>query len=310
MSTSSSPGGSRSTSPENVQNDKAAADRLAQLEALLSASMGYGYDEDAPMEDAAAVVDESIHEERIAEDEEPVAAQDEPAPAEQVAFRLFSTQKAPQTVVIKEAEDDWPTVPDRRIRDVADEDKAAVKERGSAIASVAIDGASILAEALSQPLSRHHHRVTARAFTHPAPPAPRPPLPSLAYLNADLPPTATLPSNSADITKPVITSSEARPPQKKRRRPAQPKRQELRRPLASLQDVPLLALPLLQVRKEAKAVVQVAAPVKQVVKEKLKGNKRLSKERRELLRKKLGKNSKKNKRKKAKAKLKAQAASA
>lgn len=57
-------------------------------------------------------------------------------------------------------------------------------------------------------------------------------------------------------------------------------------------------------------MVNVVATTQQVVKEKLKGNKRLSKERRELLRKKMGKNSKKNKRKKAKAKLKAQAVTA
>lgn len=52
----------------------------------------------------------------------------------------------------------------------------------------------------------------------------------------------------------------------------------------------------------ASPVVQKAVPVKV---EKPKGNKRLSKARRELARKKLGKNAKKNKRKKAKAKAKA-----
>lgn len=56
--------------------------------------------------------------------------------------------------------------------------------------------------------------------------------------------------------------------------------------------------------KPVKAVSSVSAAPR---KEKPKGNKRLSKERRALLKTKLGKNAKKNKRKKAKAKLKAQA---
>lgn len=219
------------------------------------------------------------------------------------------------------------------LRDVADEGKAAVKERKGAIASVAIDGTSILAESLPQPvrrllraihgarqdwltyvlvqLSRHHTRVTVRTLTHPSPPAPRPPLPSIAYFNANLPPSAILPADMAESKKPSVNSSETPALAKKqRRRPAQPKRQELRRPLSSLQDVPLLAVPLIANEKEAKPVAKLAAPITKVIKEKLKGNTRLSKERRELLRKKMGKNSKKNKRKKAKAKLKAQASTA
>lgn len=374
MSTSSSPGSSRSASPENGQDDKAAAARLAQLEAMLSASMGYAFDEDAPMAEAAAVVDESVSKESAIEVEEPVAAQDEPAPAEQVGrssvlrceapqqqlralttsqrsacsvrrrhLRLWSSRRQKTTGLRCQTDAFGATElsfasemeADCRLfaahRDVADEDKAAVKQRKGAIASVVIDGASILAESLSQPvrrllrlwfatrlltsllvqLSRHHTRVTARAITYPSPPAPRPPLPSLAYLNADLRPTDTLPSDASEIANPSKPSSEAPAPSKKqRRRPAQLKLQELRRPLSSLQDVSLLAVPLIAAEKEAKPVVKAVAPVKQVVKEKLKGNKRLSKERRELLRKKMGKNSKKNKRKKAKAKLKAQAVTA
>lgn len=51
---------------------------------MLSASMGYAFDEDTAMEDAAAVVNESPAEDTSEESEEPVAPPVEPAPAEQV----------------------------------------------------------------------------------------------------------------------------------------------------------------------------------------------------------------------------------
>lgn len=61
---------------------------------MLSASMGYAFDEDAPMEEASAAADESAPRRDVMEIEQPIAVQDEPAPTEQVGESCFCAAKA------------------------------------------------------------------------------------------------------------------------------------------------------------------------------------------------------------------------
>ena len=71
-----------------------AADRLAQLEMMLQASMGYGLAEDGPMEDDPTAAAGDMSAELLNLPAEPVVQSAEPAPAEQVG-ELFFSRRAP-----------------------------------------------------------------------------------------------------------------------------------------------------------------------------------------------------------------------
>ncbi|BGP30643.1 hypothetical protein JCM10296v2_002400 [Rhodotorula toruloides] len=121
-------------------------DRLAQLEALLADSLFSTPTRNHP---ARAPEDPGPRPaKRKKTEEDGDAAQDAseagaPAGEGAVAFRLFSTQKTLQKVVIREAASPEPVVRDPRIRDVDDESPDARTRRRKAIASVAVDGESV-----------------------------------------------------------------------------------------------------------------------------------------------------------------------
>ncbi|GAA5937949.1 hypothetical protein JCM10213_001942 [Rhodosporidiobolus nylandii] len=183
-----------SPAPSTASDDGAAA-RLAQLEALLAgqlfAAEPHSPSVGSPSEGEADRPAKRRKEEHDATDDAGASGatageggNSEPVQEEQVAFRLFSTHKAPQKVVIREKEQEHPVVRDRRIRAVEDEPAEAVRDRAEAIERLAVDGSSILAGAsLPPPDASTHSRLCttrlARFSAHPPP---------LAYLNARLPP--------------------------------------------------------------------------------------------------------------------------
>ncbi|GAA6002225.1 hypothetical protein JCM10207_003135 [Rhodosporidiobolus poonsookiae] len=113
------------------------------------------------------------------------AAELAPQAEEAVAFRLFSHQKAPTKVVLREADSPPPFVLDRRIRDVDDEAPAVVWERRQAIEAVCISGKDLLSLShLPSPSARPSVPRTVRV---PRPPTTSHPFPFLAFLNAVLP---------------------------------------------------------------------------------------------------------------------------
>ncbi|BGP01311.1 Cross-beta structure silk protein 2 [Rhodotorula toruloides ATCC 204091] len=197
----------RSSSPEDspAPPDE---ERLAQLEALLADSLFSAPTRNHPAhasEDAGARPAK-----RKKTEEDGDAAQDASeagasAGEGAVAFRLFSTQKTPQKVFIREAESPEPVVRDPRIRDVDDESPEVRKRRRKAIVSVAVDGESVLTQARSLPSAYPpSHRITLRQLARP-PSAPSHPLassshpfvrpssatpaPTLAFLDTLLPPS-------------------------------------------------------------------------------------------------------------------------
>ncbi|BGP06594.1 hypothetical protein JCM10049v2_002418 [Rhodotorula toruloides] len=197
----------RSSSPEDspAPPDE---DRLAQLEALLADSLFSAPTRNHPApapEDAG-----SRPTKRKKTEENGEAAQDASEAGAltgegSVAFRLFSTQKTPQKVVIREAASPEPVVRDPRIRDVDDESPEARNRRRKAIASVAVDGESVLSQSRSlfsadPPSHRLTHRLLARppsAPSHPLASSSHPfvrpssatPAPTLAFLDTLLPPS-------------------------------------------------------------------------------------------------------------------------
>ncbi|KAK4705504.1 hypothetical protein P7C70_g694, partial [Phenoliferia sp. Uapishka_3] len=223
----SSASSSRSASPDPTPfSETEAANRLAQLEKLLQSSLGYSNYQ--PQEDEAdqpppkkrkkgkaVVVDEQETDQ--APEMEVEVDQDEV-----VAFRLFSTQKTPQAVVIREKEG-WDAVKDPRIRDATEESKAVLEKRASDIASTTIDGAQLLLNASLEPLSRHANRSTPRTLTSLSP------LPTLAYLNAFVPPPPTSTPSTASSSKKLKISHADKP--KLLRKGAIPPRQTVRRPI-------------------------------------------------------------------------------
>ncbi|BGP38632.1 hypothetical protein JCM10450v2_002582 [Rhodotorula kratochvilovae] len=181
---------SPSPAPPDLDSADAAA-RLAQLEALLA---GHLFDAGqpitapappAPPEGPPTKRKKTQH----AEPPKPVAPEQGPREEEVVAFRLFSSQKAPQKVVLREAETPPPFVLDRRIRDVDDEAPGAVEARRRAITALAVEGETILAQSRTLPPhafppNRLTHRILSRSSSTPST---RVPAPRLAYLNAVLP---------------------------------------------------------------------------------------------------------------------------
>ncbi|BGP14594.1 hypothetical protein JCM10213v2_002543 [Rhodosporidiobolus nylandii] len=146
-----------SPAPSTASDDGAAA-RLAQLEALLAgqlfAAEPHSPSVGSPSEGEADRPAKRRKEEHDATDDAGASGatageggNSEPVQEEQVAFRLFSTHKAPQKVVIREKEQEHPVVRDRRIRAVEDEPAEAVRDRAEAIERLAVDGSSILAGA-------------------------------------------------------------------------------------------------------------------------------------------------------------------
>ncbi|KAL8286366.1 hypothetical protein RQP46_004383 [Phenoliferia psychrophenolica] len=222
---------SRGSSPDlPFQEDPEATARLEQLEKLLQASLGYSTD--APAEDNE--LEEPPKKKRkkgkgllaTVEPVGPLAPAAKVDEEEVVAFRLFSTQKTPQAVVIREKEG-WDPVADPRIRDATEESKEVLKQRMRDIASIAVDGTSLKANAALEPLSVHAGRATPRKLTS------RTSLPTLAYLNAVLPPPiAPPPPPSRPLTsqgkgKTLVKSSGVR------------REQPVRRPLERLANVKL-----------------------------------------------------------------------
>ncbi|GAA5884606.1 hypothetical protein JCM6882_005319 [Rhodosporidiobolus microsporus] len=193
-----------SSSPSPPPPDLDAAEeqaRLAQLEALLAGELFGGPSEppvgahsaqesDRPKKRKKHTHDDDAEtggSEAIAE----AGGNSEEGAAEVTAFRLFSTQKAPQTVVLREAKSPEPFVLDRRIRAVEDEPQETVEARRLAIERLAVDGKALLAASRLPPLDPlpyAHLRHSRRALLPPALCASHP-LPNLAYLNAVLPPS-------------------------------------------------------------------------------------------------------------------------
>ncbi|GJN87420.1 hypothetical protein Rhopal_000369-T1 [Rhodotorula paludigena] len=180
----------RSSSPDqpDLASDDALA-RLAQLEALVAGSLF------APEPATTATTPAEARAEppkkrkktKHAVEPTPVKPDHEPKSEEAVAFRLFSSQKTPAKVVLREADSPPPVVLDRRIRDVDDESKEAVDARQEAIAAIAVDGETVP----HPPSFRLSHRILSTSVRSPfslSPSSPASaPLPRLAYLNAHLP---------------------------------------------------------------------------------------------------------------------------
>ncbi|GAA6004746.1 uncharacterized protein JCM10292_002500 [Rhodotorula paludigena] len=189
----------RSSSPD--QPDLATEDalaRLAQLEALVAGSL-FAHEPATSATTAAEAPAEPPKKRKKtkhAVEPQPVKPVDEPKSEEAVAFRLFSSQKAPAKVVLREADSPPPVVLDRRIRDVDDESEEAVRARQGAIAAIAVDGETVLSQARTLPVPhlpsfRLSHRILSPSVRSPfslssSSPASAP-LPRLAYLNAHLP---------------------------------------------------------------------------------------------------------------------------
>ncbi|GAA5836096.1 hypothetical protein JCM9279_002191 [Rhodotorula babjevae] len=180
-----------SASPPPVDLDSAEAQqRLAHLEALLAGSL---FSAPSPSPATTSAPEQGPPKKRKKASHAsppPPTAPAEPAlqPQEAVAFRLFSSQKAPQRVVLREAETPPPFVLDRRIRDVDDELPETVEARRSAIAALAVDGDSIRSQARLPPVvPPPPHQLTHRALSSSSRFPLSVPLPRLAYLNARLP---------------------------------------------------------------------------------------------------------------------------
>ncbi|GAA5898555.1 uncharacterized protein JCM6883_003350 [Sporobolomyces salmoneus] len=171
----------RSESPDDSSGDEENQVRLAQLERLLADQLYSTSPSVAPpapsiiTEDSAKTVEE-----------QDVA----------VSFRLFSSQKGPTKVTIREK-----TPPplqhsiDPRIRAVEDEDPVKVIQRLERIQKVAVSGQEILQQSNAlppphPPSYRLSHRIVPRLPHAPATSTREPlPFPSLGYLNSILPPS-------------------------------------------------------------------------------------------------------------------------
>ncbi|GAA5892862.1 hypothetical protein JCM5296_006026 [Sporobolomyces johnsonii] len=185
----------RSSSPPPDLDTDQAQQRLAHLEAILAGAL---FDSTPTADDQPPKKRKKTHDAKDSAVESPQAeaqrVKDGTQPlqqAEQVAFRLFSTQKAPQAVVIREAESPPPFVADRRIRAVEDEPDEVVRARRTAIEALAVDGETIRSQSLTLPPPHPpSYRLTHRLVPSlPRSPSTRAalPLPRLAYLNAILP---------------------------------------------------------------------------------------------------------------------------
>ncbi|GAA5855524.1 hypothetical protein JCM8547_007871 [Rhodosporidiobolus lusitaniae] len=185
---------SPSPEPQQIDHDDAQR-RLAQLEALLAQEFDLAppVSLSTPSENAD---DRPAKRKKTTHDNEGYTAHSDAEPGaadgdkEVVAFRLFSTQKAPQTVVLREAKSPEPFVADRRIRAVEDEPEDVVAARRAAIGLLTVDGFSLLASSsLPPPTSFRHPAPTPRRALLPPQLCPSHPLPNLAYLDVALPPS-------------------------------------------------------------------------------------------------------------------------
>ncbi|GAA5821283.1 hypothetical protein JCM11251_004552 [Rhodosporidiobolus azoricus] len=193
---------SRSPSPTPPDyDDPDAQARLDQLEALLAGQL-FGTPSSACEPSPASVLQarpvkrkKLTHDsEQRTEDSEAVAnvrGTSEDGAAEVTAFRLFSTQRAPQTVVLREAKSPEPFVPDRRIRAVEDEPAEVVEARRLAIEQLAVEGKALLADSQLPPQDPSFHaRLCSTRLIRPSSSSSTSSpssLPALAYLNARLP---------------------------------------------------------------------------------------------------------------------------
>lgn len=119
MASASVSGSSRGSSPAGSDGEDDGPDpaQLAALEKLLQASLGYAL---VPQDPAPSLIVEEpvqVVGEPAASDDKvgPVSDEPESDQGEVVPFRLFSTQRVPQAIVIRES-DSWHKVADPRIR--------------------------------------------------------------------------------------------------------------------------------------------------------------------------------------------------
>ncbi|GAA5938405.1 uncharacterized protein JCM15063_000726 [Sporobolomyces koalae] len=166
-------------------------ERLAQLEALLAGQLYSAPPVSTQLRDAPSPP--------------PPVAPSEPAVDEVVSFRLFSTDKEPLRVKIREVSP--PAAQHRqdpRIRSVEDEDPQIVHVRAQRIASVAVTGQQILDESATLPCPhppsyRLTSRVLSRRLQTPSTSTrERLGMPHLAYLDAVLPKPLALCSPRTD----------------------------------------------------------------------------------------------------------------
>ncbi|GAA5865702.1 hypothetical protein JCM3774_004972 [Rhodotorula dairenensis] len=190
--------GSHESDADTAPGPDHAQDALAQLERLLEAQLA---PDSAPdLDHAAAAPPPKKKKNKHVPHSDPPPDPAEPHAGAQprggLAFRLFSTQRTPQAVVIRAESTPPPVVVDPRIRDVQDEDPEKVDARRTAIAAVAIDGATIQSQAKSLPSPhppsyRLSHRVLTpssyRAVRKTLSPRHSPAQTTLAYLDACLP---------------------------------------------------------------------------------------------------------------------------
>ncbi|GAA5967273.1 hypothetical protein JCM11641_000498 [Rhodosporidiobolus odoratus] len=181
---------------------KDAQSRLAKLEQLLA---GQFFPSTFDTPDVHSSVDLDRPSKRRNSDHDPPdppleaqAEQVDPPKVDQaVAFRLFSTQTAPQTVIIREGDGPHPVVLDRRIRAVEDEPAELRHARQTAIRELTVEGKDVLAAARLPPsnlaLQSHLHTTRTARLATPVPPP-------LAYLNALLP-------RSLSVLSPYTTPS-------------------------------------------------------------------------------------------------------
>ncbi|GAA5976755.1 hypothetical protein JCM10908_005621 [Rhodotorula pacifica] len=167
---------------------------LAQLEKLLEAQL-------APTSPALHTAPEQVgppskkRKKTVNDDTREEERSDEVAKPEQateVAFRLFSSQKAPQRVILRAESTPPPIVLDSRIRDVQDEDPTKVEARRRKIESIAVDGQTILKQAKTLPSPhppsyRLSHRTLTPSSYRATKTIPHHQQPTLAYLDACLP---------------------------------------------------------------------------------------------------------------------------
>lgn len=167
----------RSSSPLQGSPDQDNDDRLARLEALLSNQL-YST---TPLPPPTTI----IHHQEVEQDDDSL-----------VSFRLFSSQRVPSKVLIKEQSP--PSLfhrKDPRIRDVQDEHPSIVQQRFENIEKVAITGQEILLQSNKLPIPHSpSYRLTNRQIRN-LPQAPSDStreqlvLPRLGYLNSILPRT-------------------------------------------------------------------------------------------------------------------------
>ncbi|GAA6055477.1 hypothetical protein JCM3770_002847 [Rhodotorula araucariae] len=206
---------SPSPAPLDLVSSDAAA-RLAQLESLLA---GHLFDAAAPV--SAAAPSGPTHEppkkrKRTTHPDTriPDAPEQRLGEDEVVAFRLFSTHKAPQKVVLREAEAPPPVVLDPRIRDIDDEAPGTVEARRTAIGALALDGETILSQARTLPPSCFPpNRLTRRTLSRSSTPLAQAAAPRLAYLNAVLPPPLHALSPHAVPFPEALEDAGEKPPQ-------------------------------------------------------------------------------------------------